>query len=304
MENININAQNESFLSKRRREFRYFEGIRPESSKKIDSATRVFYDRLSSLQSTYGAKEASLFENAINYLNQDFYLTYDEKLIFLIRLIDPTLKLLSFYQNLLEDNKIGLDSTPIVKGNVLFSLTKESEDKLADYSYSQFGFYEPLFIKYEAIYKKKLVREETFDKTTNLRMNYTKYITRSLNLNDISLSVNCEEIDEIISEANEYLKQYPNPNLNDLMFQLLHESGTLDYNKVRTKLIFIIFVLDKDLRYKQVYDANYNLVTIRNIISNMFGCYYQFLMELENKFIKDNFETPDDRAQIKKPNYC
>lgn len=304
MENINIESQNISFLAKRRRDFRNFEGIKPESSKKIDAATRIFFDRLSSIQSTYGAKDTPLFENAINYLNHDFYLTYDEKLIFLIRLIDPTLKLLSFYQNLLKDNKTCSDTIPIVRSNVLFSLTKEEEDKLADYSSSEFGFYEPLFIKYEAIYKKKLLQEETQNKTTDLKMNYTKYVTDSLRLKDISLSVNYEEIDEIISDANEYLKHYPNPNLNDLMFQLLHESGSLDYNKLRTKLIFIIFVLDKDLRYKQVYDANYNLVTIRNIISNMFGCYYQFLMELENKFIKDNFETPDDGVQIKKPTYC
>lgn len=303
MKNKDIKKNNSSVLFRNNRDFRYFEGIKPDSSKKIDSITRVFYDRLSSMQVAYDLKNESLYEKASRFLSSNFYLTYDEKIIFLIRLLDPTLKLLTAYDKIVNENPDDSISTPIVKGNVLFSVTKENEEKIASISRGLLGFYEPLFVKYEYLYREKVLNVRPEDKTTNLRMNYTKYVSQNIKLSDISLKTSIDEVDQIIEEASVYLMLYPRPSLNDLIFQLLCESGRLSYSRLRNRLIFIIFVLDKDLRYKTVYDENFNLVTISRKISALFGCYYQFLMELENKFVSDNSDCLFCGTEIKKPTY-
>lgn len=296
MENIKGNECTDSLLYKKRREFRYFEAINQKSFTKIDGAIKTFYDRLSAQTSVRMLNKADLFENALAYLNSNFYLTNDEKIIFLILLIDPTLSLLSFYTKLVESEENETVS--------MLSLSQDKIQELKDYFIKNFGFYDPMLIKYEDFYKRIILARENNNKTTGLRMNYVDILTKTLNINNISLEIDASEIDEIIEDAKEYLKKYPKPTLNDLIFQLLYESGELDFEKLRNKLIFIIFVLDMDLRYKQVYDANYNLVTIRKSISQIFGCYYDLLMKLENKFIKDNFDDQYVLQEMKKPNYC
>lgn len=293
-------------LQKKRREFRYFEGVNQGTSKKIDETTRVFFDKLCYIQS-YGLQNESMYQNAIRFLDNDINLTYDEKVIFLIRLLDPTLKMLMIYQDAVNSKPRYKDMIPILTKGHLFALDTE-EEKLKEEIINNLGFYDPLLLKYEGLYKRILQTHETLDKTTDLKLNYTKYVSSIIHLDSLSLRISPDELDAVVEEAEEYLKIYPKPALNDLLFQLLHETGTMDYEKFKTKLIFIICVLDRDLKYKDIYDTNYNLVTIRNKIASIFGCYHQFLMDLEQKFVKDNFEeqysTPSNVGGARKmPTY-
>ncbi len=275
-------------LYKKRRQFRHFVRINSESSKKIDSLMNSFISTVRSVAATYGTEE-TLYSKALAFVNSNFYLNYDEKIIFLIRLLDPTLKMLSLYNSVLDEHNI-VATCPRTYENKIIFLDKEIEEELKKRAIETFGFYDASLIKYEHIYRTNVLLADSQEKTTDVKINYAKHVSQRINLNEIDLRVDNEELEEIMEQANDYLKMYPTPSLNDLVFQLLFESGELTAISFRNQLIFIMIVLDRDLRYKNVYDNNYNFVTIKNKISQIFGCYYQFLMDLELKYAKDNFE--------------
>lgn len=289
METINESSVETPELYAKKRQFRQFVRINSESSRKIDNLMNVFFDTIRTISATYGNKEQTLYSSALNFVNSNFYLTYDEKIVFLIRLLDPTLKMLSIYDEVLSNEQRQINSVPKTRKNMVTSLNKEKEEELKRKITEEFGFYDASLIKYEHIYKNTVLLAIPREKTTNVKINYAKHISKRINLNEIDFQIDSDELEEIIVRANEYLKRYPTPSLNDLVFQLLFESGKLDANSFRNQLIFIMVVLDKDLRYKEIYENNYHLIAIKNKISQMFGCYYQFLMDLELKYAKDNY---------------
>lgn len=291
MKTINESSIETPELYTKKRQFRQFVRIDSESSRKIDNLMNVFYDTIKSISAKYGNEEQTLYSSALNFVNSNFYLTYDEKIVFLIRLLDPTLKMLSLYNEVLSDEQRQIDSAPKTRENRIISLDKEVEEELKRKITEEFGFYDASLIKYEHIYRNALLLATPKEKTTNVKINYAKHIAKEVNLNEIDLRIDSDELEEIIERASEYLKKYPTPSLNDLVFQLLFESGELDVKSFRNQLIFIIVVLDKNLRYKEIYENNYHLIAIKNQISQLFGCYYQFLMDLELKYVKDNLDT-------------
>ena len=262
----------------------------------IDEKVHEFSEKVKRFsKSTDFRDNATVYENALCYLAGNCGLTTNEKILFLIRLLDPSLEMYAMYKEY-SNQIINEDENGCIQNISLFeqsALKRKIEDK--------FGFYNPYLLKFEEIcslyyrnvnYKKK----NDTHLTTNLRLDYITSFIEEVKASGVTFeNLTTDKLENIIDSAYEYIKKYGKPSLNDLIFQLCYELKRDNIESLSDKVVFIIYVMDKDLIYSQIYDQTYSYSSMQKYIKEVMGTFNQALLDMELQFV-DNFE--DARSMI------
>lgn len=271
----------EDLLYEERNSFNFFENMSDEKSHNFEKKVYEFLEVLKKVSDNYlGVDYALNYENALCFLTSNHSLSFDEKIMFLIRIVDPHLEIYNIYKRY-SNNKVRIRNGHII------SLTKEIEEEFKQKVEQLFGFYSSYLVRYEELYLEHYLNKKR-NLSKNVSIDYVRAFLNSFDIKEINLDIDVDELEAIIKHAEEYIKEYGIPSINDLLYQLKFEIQKSNMRSVRDKIIFLIYVLDSDMRYAKIYNSHYNLQTIKNEIEASCGSYNPLLLDLELKYIKDN----------------
>ncbi|MCH5166383.1 MAG: hypothetical protein J1F35_00690 [Erysipelotrichales bacterium] len=289
-------ARLEDALYDDRINFNNFENIDKRTLKWLDEKVHEFIEINKRFNQGIDAYDnCFLYESALKFLAGNGMYSYDEKILFLIMLFDPTLSMYEMYKTYTDK--------PVVQENfIITSLDENDERELMSRIFKEFRFYNPFLIQCEEAFEKyynKSMGDDGSELSTNVRVDYISQFMRKLNLNCTTLNVSGDKLNNIIELSRKYLLKYlkdsilqadrrTTPALNDLIYQLQYELDIQGIETFADKVIFIICVMDYGLFYLQCDSKCYSYSAIRNEIIDIYGTYNQALMDMEVKFGKEN----------------
>lgn len=268
--------------------FNGFKGVDEDKLRSIDALIEEYRSKYVKNNSSY----ISIFENTQEYARLLAYLTgntslsWDDKMLFLIRYYDPELKILDLYwqYNDISKDQIINEKNDYIREDLLEhknSTTTDFELKCR----SLFKIYDPGIIKYE----KKLFRVLKINEFKfGIKRDYLKFFFESYAPPHINLSMSDSELSKIVEAAHEYKKKYGIPTINDLAFQLTQQSKLIGIRNARNAVIFMIYILDEQFKAFHIYDEAGDWNMIRKMTFSELGFFNKSFTLSEVKFDRDN----------------
>jgi hypothetical protein len=266
--------------------FNYFRGVNEQELERIDELIESYKERIPKKGYSYLPNSNTHdYMNILNYLIHSKSLEYDDKVLFLIRYYDPDLKLLTLYleSDRMDKKEIEEETNEYVKKELMEKKEKldvEFQVKCREIA----GIYDPMLIQYEQILAKRLNKVLRFNvKKDYIKSFFNKYVT-----DDINLTVTEEELNDCLTAAREYKEKYGIPNINDLAYQLLNQSNVIDIKSNKKAMIFMIYVLDEELKCYDIYEEYCNWKEISKECIENVGFFNKELIDKEIKYSRDN----------------
>lgn len=274
------------------KKFNSFKDINDKAIKKIDELIAK-YKRTHIEHTTIYMPNTKVKEylGVLKYLTVSRDLSFDEKILFIIRFFDPELKLLKLYfeSEVYDKEEIKNEDNDFVKSSlneVNFEFVAKCREEV--------GITDQIIIQYElSFFKNYLSKELKF----NVKKDFIHKFFRTYTVDSINFKISDEELEIIIKNALAYKKKYGIPSLNDILFQLSEQRSSLSVTgkSKRELFIFMIYVLDQDFKALQIYDEYCNWDAIRNECHKEIGFYNQDFVRAEVKFAKAN---PDNQINL------
>lgn len=271
------------------KKFNNFKDINDKTIKKIDELiTRYRSTHIKHTSFYIPNVKVAEYSGVLKYLTVSKDLSFDEKILFIIRFFDPELKLLKLYfeSEVYDKEEIKNEDNDFVKSS-LNEVNLEFMAKCRE----EVGITDQIIIQYElSFFKNYLSKELKF----NVRKNFIQKFFRSYPVDGINFKISNEELEIIIKNALAYKKKYGIPSLNDLLFQLSEQRSSLSVTgkSKRELFIFMIYVLDQEFKALKIYDEYCNWDAIRNECHKEIGFYNQDFVKSEVKFAKANPDNP------------
>lgn len=269
--------------------FKYFKDINDEVIKKIDELIQNYrkthIERTSFYMRNLKVKE---YINVLNYLYYMKDLTFDEKILFIIRYFDPKLILLNMYFELgtTDEEEIYKEENDFIRSSLI-----DSNLDFLSKCHEIVGISDPLIIKYELLFFKNYLSK---DLKFNIKKDFIQKFFRTYPISKVNLTISEEELESIIQNARDYKEKYGVPSFNDLLFQLLEQRSILNISgkSVKELFIFMMYVLDEEFKALNIYYefCNYDLISAE--CRKELGFYNKDFIESEKKFAEVNPDNP------------
>ncbi len=265
--------------------FKNFRNIDKNVIEKIDKLIKIYQEKImvTSVFTIHNSR-TNEYTNLLKYLLSDNKLSFDEKILFVIRYFDPELKALYLF---LDSDCMEAKDLQSEDNDFIISSFKEINTEFASDCRNLIGIYDSFLIQYELLFFKYYRAEEL---KFNIRKDYTKKFFRLYPVSRLYLNISDEELDRIIKSAHDYKNKYGIPRFNDLMFQLLEQPSLLDItgNSVKELFVFMIYVIDEEFKALRLYDEYCNWSQINTQCFKTLGFSNQDFVTSEIKFAEDN----------------
>ncbi len=201
-----------------------------------------------------------LYSRTLEYLvnkNMQQLHTLDEKIFFLIDVVDPYCNMYELYLSC--PNDFDSDTTKsVIRKNM--------------------GFFSSILLKYEYPYMKQFIPRLI----TNVNKDYSKKFTILAPLVNNFDDITNERFEQIQSQAILY-KEIPNINHNfqTCIYNILYQAHVLELTNMQEKLIFFINVMDPELILLKIYYEESTNNNIKKRATKELGFFYPCLIKTE-----------------------
>lgn len=221
--------------------------------------------------------------------------TFDERIAFLIEVIDPNLEIYKEYI-----------STPIISLQEIDSANPKDQKNLSEKRKQQiqgfiksirekFGFYDNKLIKYESIYAAKVRKTAKF--LSNINKDFIKQLMEhAKNIKNFE-SISDDDFRKINDKAQYYISKAKNPNsANDLAYNLINLNPLLHFKSLEEMFALFITIIDPSLNLLKIYEEESRIDVIEKRSQEEIGFFHEELIKLEKAY-HARF-TPDQKISI------
>lgn len=264
----------------RDREFKYFEGIR-DRLEYIKTQAKNFLDN------NRGIDGFTLYRRTILFLGSPIICnilpTYDEKIAFLIHVVDPNLDI---YQKYIGTEIIGtkeINGEDEERQKELLEQRKQQIMELGASLRDTFGFYDSKLLNYEACYFKKI--RGHFKIINGVKQNYFDHLMiLAHQVKDFS-GVSDERFEKVNTKAMFYAsKAEDTRDLNTVAFNLVTNNPFLQCNGMDEILALFITIADSDLDLLRIYEEESTKKGVKTRAMDEIGYYHDELVRLERAY--------------------
>ncbi len=233
-------------------------------------------------------KDKSPYDNftELIYIHKDNYTKskdfFDKLCLYIILIFDRDALLYNIYLELIT-SQIGVLEKDNQKPVVLLQkeLTQKQREALKSSSIKLFGFYEDVLVEIEKAYFNKFLLSDS------LNVSFEQdYFFRILSMKESEFKgISEERINELKEIVSKWFLAYKVKNYHFLLaYQLEEEQEFFNYPTWEEKAIIIILSIDPNLSLLKHYMTNCNLRKTAEYSLDLFGFYYNELIQLEHKY--------------------
>lgn len=263
------------------KEFNGFKNINDKNLDYINNKIKEFNELSKKTRFIYAINpQNKKYAEALSIIVDDRNMTYDEKIYFLIKVLDPELKMhsLSLEFGTVTTKEINEEESEYSK-NELLEVRNQQQSEMQTYIRNQIGFYDSNLHLYEKYYIVRFCRDEEL--VFNVKKDYIKNLLSIFFSTEGNLEIPVEDLERIIKLAKEYVDTYGIPNINDLAYQLTIQFKVLGISKLKEKIIFLIYVVDKKFKAYEIYDTECTWEQIKKSCINELGFYEKDFVNAE-----------------------
>lgn len=188
------------------------------------------------------------YYNALRYVDGRRDFTFDEKMIFVIKLVDPECKMYRLYRALDITTNSEIAAIEDKKEQAAAKLKQEiTINEFQAAVRSELGFYEGKLIKFEEHYFKKFIKEFV-DKCSKDYGNV--FFSRE---RDFSKMIPAQYM-RVRSIVSDYLTKVGTVDPKTVIFHVIYQNNLLKLYSVEEQLLFFILAVDPELDYLNIYD--------------------------------------------------
>ena len=254
-----------------------------ELKKKVEEKRRMMADNV-----TYRTKcmpKFDAYQRTLEYLTGPYihlkYKTFDERVAFLIMMVDPELVLYREYLKLDLMSKEDILKVEDKKERAI--LLQKRNQAILEFQSSvrnKLGFYDPKLIKYEEMYFNKFLGDkELITEVGN--NNQESVIFRAKALRDFN-GVSDERFEQLKDIAQGCLAIGPY-DTKVATYSVINQKKLLGLSGMAEQLALFILLIDSELDMLRIYEEESMMSEVERRITEQFGYYNPELLKLEKK---------------------
>lgn len=224
------------------------------------------------------------------------YKTFDEKLAFLIMMVDPELVT---YKEFLKINLMSSSELFKVEDRKererLMDLRNQTVSRYESTVREKIGFYDPRLLKYEELFFKKFYNDKEL--VTDVRMNNQDALMLRARFIKSFDSISDERYDELV-ELSQLLLSLVLDKYNTSLatYSVVDQKRLLGLKNSYEQLALFVLLVDSDLDILRIYEEESRMQNVEERIKEQFGYYNTVLLSLERKF--HNRFCPDKKVSV------
>ena len=267
-------------------------------SKKVYKKEEIMDDVL--LQGTKKMSNLERYRRTLQYLTSPLigleFRTFDEKIAFLIMMVDPNLVTFKEFLktdliSLEEIEKVADDKEKCRLRNIRSQTISAYEASVRE----KIGFYDVKLLKYEELYFKRFFGEKELVTEVNSH-NQDSFIKRSKLLKDFN-SISDERYERLTDLAQIWLSVVPDKfNSKVATYSVTNQKKLLGLNNLAEQLTLFILLVDPNLNMLKIYEEECMIKNTERRTIEEFGYFNMDLIALERKY-HDRF-CPNKQVSI------
>lgn len=210
--------------------------------------------------------------------------TFDERMAYLITMIDPNLVTFKEFLKLDLISKTEIaKTTDEQERNRLTNIRKQTISTYKSIVREKIGFFDSKLLKYEEIFFKRFFNEQELITEVG-NNNQDNLIIKAKSLKDFN-SISDKRYQELINIAQTWLSLVPEKNNYKVAaYSITNQSKLLGLNNIAEQLVLFILLIDNDLDMLRIYEEESMFPIIKERIIEQFGFFDKELLVLEKKF--------------------
>ena len=241
---------------------------------KIEHFNRIYLKDLK-VHSYYKLEK---YYTVIRYLGYNTELTFDQKVIFLIKVCDPKCLIYNNYKSLELIPKKEIEDTKDEKEKQ--SKIDCNESAIIGYknaTRNELGFYEAKLVKFEEAYIKLFKKEfvPCCAKDNSSLLFVGEYDFKAISSEDYL------RVKKIVSD---YLSDVECVDYKTVIYHILFQNNLLGLKTLTEKLLFFILVCDPDLEFLSVYYEECNWTSMKERCLDQFSYYSKAIFKIEEDY--------------------
>ena len=224
------------------------------------------------------------------------YKSFDEKLAFLIMVVDPELVT---YKEFLKINLMSSSELFKVEDRKererLMDLRNQTVSGYESTVREKIGFYDPRLLKYEELFFKKFYNDKEL--VTDVRMNNQDTLMLRARFIKSFDSISDERYEELVELSQLLLSLVPDKyNTSLATYSVIDQKKLLGLKNSYEQLALFVLLVDSDLDMLRIYEEESRMQNVEDRIKEQFGYYNTVLLSLERKF--HNRFCPDKKVSV------
>lgn len=250
--------------------FNYFENLESTIIEKINSIlTTQFPEELFLKQST--KRYISILTYLMNPKENTDFITFDEKIAFLIQAIDPEL---SIYFHFL---RCGYSSQGSKEEQT------QVENDLIHFIKSIVGNFDAQFLKYEEVYFQRVLKTGTI--ISHVNSDFSSKFFEGLKSIHSFQKISEAEFKLLSKKADYYRINCETPHsINTVCFNINNPNSELELWNTPYKIIFLISVIDPNLNALKIYSEESHVSQVKKRMIEELGFYHEDFIRLEEMY--------------------
>ena len=260
-----------------------------ELKKKVEEKRQMMAENV-----TFRSKQMpkfDVYQSALEYLTNPTihlkYRTFDERVAFLIMMVDP--ELVSYREYLKLDIMSKEDILKVEDKKERAALLQKRNQAILNFQSTvreKLGFYDPKLIKYEEMYFNKFLSEKELVTEVG-NNNQEAVIFRAKVLRDFN-GVSDERFEQLKDIAQGCLAIAPY-DTKVATYSVINQKKLLGLSGMAEQLALFILLVDSELDMLRIYEEESMMSEVERRITEQFGYYNPELLNLEKKFHKRFF---------------
>ena len=224
------------------------------------------------------------------------YKSFDEKLAFLIMVVDPELVT---YKEFLKINLMSTSELFKVEDRKererLMDLRNQTVSGYESTVREKIGFYDPRLLKYEELFFKKFYNDKEL--VTDVRMNNQDTLMLRARFIKSFDRISDERYEELVELSQLLLSLVPDKyNTSLATYSVIDQKKLLGLKNSYEQLALFVLLVDSDLDMLRIYEEESRMQNVEERIKEHFGYYNTVLLSLERKF--HNRFCPDKKVSV------
>ena len=260
-----------------------------ELKKKVEEKRQMMAENV-----TFRSKQMpkfDVYQSTLEYLTNPTihlkYRTFDERVAFLIMMVDP--ELVSYREYLKLDIMSKEDILKVEDKKERAALLQKRNQAILNFQSAvreKLGFYDPKLIKYEEMYFNKFLSEKELVTEVG-NNNQEAVIFRAKVLRDFN-GVSDERFEQLKDIAQGCLAIAPY-DTKVATYSVINQKKLLGLSGMAEQLALFILLVDSELDMLRIYEEESMMSEVERRITEQFGYYNPELLNLEKKFHKRFF---------------
>ena len=273
-------------LYSRGKDFKNFENITEEDKKRI--LELVSFKKKTIETDYYEYKNGEAYRSALEYLTHSSVYkhlkSFDEKIFYLINLVDPDLQAYYTYiqSEITAKREIQAAEDP-KDAERLKEIRNQQLSELEETIRKQLGFYDANLLKYEEKYRQAFVKEDHF--IENVKVDYITSLLELLKYIKGFNSTSDERYQALNEKAQMWLSKVSNPkDANSLAYNIFKQNHLLNLRNIAESLTFFILAFDPELQALRIYEEESTMPKMEERSIAELGFYNPNLIKAERMY--------------------